>query len=147
MSDEGPTAVKEKVPKEKSPLRAMGDQSRPTGKRERSPKEKSPVPAAESANRSKSNTAAAKSSGRPKEKAPAERGKAVAEARQSVIAARTQSIRTLFRDSWSEMKKVNWPDQETTRNLTVVVIGISVVLGITLGGIDFLLQKLFELMT
>jgi preprotein translocase subunit SecE len=45
------------------------------------------------------------------------------------------------------MKKVNWPDQETTRNLTVVVIGISVVLGITLGGIDFLLQKLFELMT
>lgn len=82
-----------------------------------------------------------------KDKAVAERGKAVAETRQSVIAARTASIRTLFRDSWSEMKKVNWPDQETTRNLTVVVIGISVVLGLLLGGIDFLLQKLFEVMT
>jgi preprotein translocase subunit SecE len=63
-----------------------------------------------------------------------------------VIAARTQSIRTLARDSWSEMKKVNWPDQETTRNLTLLVIGISLVLGLLLGGIDFVLQQLFEIL-
>jgi preprotein translocase subunit SecE len=109
-----------------------------SAQRRTSLKEKSPVPAA--ANKS----APAK---RPKENKPSERGKAVAETRQSVLAARTQSIRTLFRDSWSEMKKVNWPDQETTRNLTVVVIGISVVLGLALGGIDFVLQKLFEVMS
>ncbi|MBA3643527.1 MAG: preprotein translocase subunit SecE [Chloroflexia bacterium] len=42
------------------------------------------------------------------------------------------------------MKKINWPDRETTKNLTIVVIGISVVLGILLGGVDFLLQAVFE---
>jgi preprotein translocase subunit SecE len=111
-------------------------------------KEKTPAKAAASSNRSKEKApAGAASANRAKEKSVAERGKAVAETRQSVIAVRTQSIRQLFRDSWSEMKKVNWPDRETTRNLTVVVIGISVVLGIALGGIDFLLQKLFEAMT
>ena len=45
----------------------------------------------------------------------------------------------------SEMKKINWPDQETTRNLTIVVIGISVALGILLGGIDYLLVQLLGL--
>ena len=63
------------------------------------------------------------------------------------VAVRTQAIRQLARDSYSEIKKVNWPDQQTTRNLTIVVIGISFFLGITLGGIDFLLEKLFNLMT
>jgi len=47
----------------------------------------------------------------------------------------------------SEIRKVNWPDQETARNLTFLVIGISVVLGIALGGIDYVLQRLFEAMT
>jgi len=72
--------------------------------------------------------------------------KAVVETRQSVIATRTQSFRLFVRDSVSEMKKVNWPDQETTRNLTLLVIGISFVLGLLLGGIDFVLQQLFEIL-
>jgi len=59
-----------------------------------------------------------------------------------MIAARTESIRRLVRDSISEAKKVNWPDQETTRNLTVVVIAISIILGLLLGGIDYGLVKL-----
>ncbi len=92
--------------------------------------EKAPVPAA-----------------RPKDKPAAERGKAVAETQRSIIAVRTQSIRTTFRDAWSEMKKVNWPDQQTTRSLTIVVIGISTFLGLVLGGIDFLLEKLFQVMS
>ena len=56
-------------------------------------------------------------------------------------------MRQLFRDSWSEMKKVNWPDQHTARNLTLLVVAVSVVLGVALGGIDFLLEKLFQAMT
>jgi preprotein translocase subunit SecE len=44
----------------------------------------------------------------------------------------------------SEARKIVWPDRETTRNLTIVVIGISVVVGMLLGGIDFLLQAIFE---
>jgi preprotein translocase subunit SecE len=85
---------------------------------------------------------------RPKEKpvkdrSGTERRKAVEETRTSVIAARWESVRTLFRDSVSEMKKVNWPDQQTTRNLTLLVIALSIILGILLGGIDYILQRVF----
>jgi preprotein translocase subunit SecE len=44
----------------------------------------------------------------------------------------------------AEIKKVSWPDQETTRNLTIVVIGVSVILGLLLGGIDYVLFQIFE---
>lgn len=57
---------------------------------------------------------------------------------------RGEGLRRLYRDTVAEMKKIVWPDRETTKNLTLVVIGISVVLGVLLGGIDFLLQALFE---
>lgn len=65
--------------------------------------------------------------------------------KQNLIAVRTERLRGFVQDTTSEMKKINWPDQETTRNLTIVVIGISVALGILLGGIDFLLIKLLGL--
>lgn len=63
---------------------------------------------------------------------------------KSIFATRTQAIRQLARDTWAEAKKVNWPDKETTRNLTIVVIAISIVLGLFLGGIDYALLKLLE---
>jgi preprotein translocase subunit SecE len=66
-------------------------------------------------------------------------------AQPSVLATRTASLREYLRDTMAEMRKITWPDQETTRNLTVVVIGISIALGILLGGIDFLLVRLLEL--
>jgi preprotein translocase subunit SecE len=70
----------------------------------------------------------------------------VAEApKQRAIVARFDRVRALYQDTMSEMKKINWPDQETTRNLTIVVIGISVALGILLGGIDYLLVQLLGL--
>ncbi len=61
------------------------------------------------------------------------------------LAGRSERLRGLVQDTMSEMKKINWPDQETTRNLTIVVIGISVALGILLGGIDYLLVQLLGL--
>ena len=77
--------------------------------------------------------------------ARAEAAKAESASKPSLFATRTASLRELYRDTMSEMRKITWPDQETTRNLTVVVIGISITLGILLGGIDFLLVKLLEL--
>jgi preprotein translocase subunit SecE len=74
----------------------------------------------------------------------ADKAKGAPAAQPSVFAARTDAIRRIVRDTISEAKKVNWPDRETTRNLTVVVIGISVILGLLLGGIDFLLVKLLD---
>jgi len=85
------------------------------------------------------------------ERPSADRPKPAAAARQAQaparrgFAARTERIQKLYRETAAEIKRVNWPDQETTRNLTIVVIGISVVLGILLGGIDFLLLRLLEL--
>ncbi len=72
-------------------------------------------------------------------KKPAEPG------RREAFAARTSRVRGMYQDTLSEVKKVNWPDQETTRNLTVVVIGISVVMGALLGTIDFVLLRLLGL--
>ena len=52
---------------------------------------------------------------------------------------RFEGVRRFIRESWSEIQKVIWPDRETTRNLTLVVIAVSIVLGILLGGIDYVL--------
>ena len=73
-----------------------------------------------------------------------EKAKGAQAAQPSVFSARIEGIRRIARDTYSEAKKVNWPDRETTRNLTFVVIGISVVLGLLLGGIDFALVKLLD---
>lgn len=55
-----------------------------------------------------------------------------------------ERIAQIIRDTRSEIKKVTWPDRDTTRKLTLLVIGVSVVLGLLLGGIDYFLLKLFE---
>ncbi len=46
----------------------------------------------------------------------------------------------------SELRKVAWPDSQTTRNLTLVVIGISAAIGILLGIMDSLLTFLYTLL-
>ena len=56
--------------------------------------------------------------------------------------ARTREFATEVND---ELKKVTWPDKETTKNLTLVVIAISAVLGALLGGLDWVLQQVFAL--
>lgn len=44
-----------------------------------------------------------------------------------------------------ELEKVTWPKPELTLRLTVIVILVTVVVGFFLGGIDFLLTKLLEM--
>ncbi len=45
-----------------------------------------------------------------------------------------------------ELKKVTWPTREETIRLTVIVIGISLIIGIYIGIIDVLLTKGLELL-
>lgn len=66
------------------------------------------------------------------------------DAKPSALAERGGRLRKIFDDTRAEMKKITWPDRETTRNLTIVVIGISVALGVLLGGIDYVLFQVFE---
>ena len=48
------------------------------------------------------------------------------------------------RDVRSELRKVAWPSQRETVNLTVVVLAFSIAVGLFLGGIDLLFQELFR---
>ena len=47
-------------------------------------------------------------------------------------------------DVRSELRKVAWPSRRETVNLTAVVIALSVVVGLFLGGTDFVFQELFK---
>jgi len=53
-------------------------------------------------------------------------------------------IQGLFRDTMTEIRKVAWPDQQTSRSLTLLVIGMACVLGALLGGIDALFVRIWE---
>src|SRR5919202_2006592 len=47
-------------------------------------------------------------------------------------------------DVRSELRKVAWPTSRETVNLTVVVVALSAVVGLFLGGRDLLFQELFR---
>ena len=69
-----------------------------------------------------------------------------AESERSAYGSRIDQIKKQWFDTVAELKKVTWPDRETTKNLTLVVIAISAVLGALLGGLDWVMQQLFALM-
>ncbi len=53
-------------------------------------------------------------------------------------------IQSLFRDTASEIRKVTWPDSDTTRNLTMFVVALSIFLGALLGGVDAIFVRVWE---
>lgn len=50
-------------------------------------------------------------------------------------------------DVIDELKKVTWPTRQETIRLTAIVIGISLIIGLYIGIIDFSLAKALELLT
>jgi preprotein translocase subunit SecE len=66
-----------------------------------------------------------------------------ADSERSGYGTRIDQIKKQWFDTVAELRKVTWPDKETTKNLTLVVIGISAALGALLGGLDWILQQLF----
>src|SRR5262245_14277130 len=50
-----------------------------------------------------------------------------------------------LRETQDELKKVVWPTRQEVIRLTVVVIAISVVIGLYIGGLDLVFSKLVEL--
>ena len=46
-----------------------------------------------------------------------------------------------FREVISELKKVTWPSRDETMKLTAVVIALSIIVGIFIGGLDALLVQ------
>jgi len=68
-----------------------------------------------------------------------------ADAERSSYGSRIDQIKKQWFDTVAELRKVTWPDKESTKNLTLVVIGISAALGVLLGGLDWILQQVFAL--
>jgi preprotein translocase subunit SecE len=56
-------------------------------------------------------------------------------------------LRRYFDEVWSELKKVSWPTREQVRNLTVLVIAISFVVGLYITVLDQIFQGLLGLVT
>lgn len=54
---------------------------------------------------------------------------------------------TIGSDVIDELKKVNWPSRKETIRLTLIVIGVSLIIGFYIGIIDILLAKGLEFMT
>jgi len=60
-------------------------------------------------------------------------------------AGRGSKLRGNIRDIAAELRKVTWPTREETRNLTIVVIGISATVGLLLAALDVILSSLYNL--
>jgi preprotein translocase subunit SecE len=56
-----------------------------------------------------------------------------------------EGIRQWVRESRNELRKVTWPTPEQTRNLTLVVIAVCVIMGAFLGIVDAVLGYLVRL--
>lgn len=50
-----------------------------------------------------------------------------------------------IKESYAEMKKVTWPTKKETYNYTLLVIGISLVIAVFLGGLDYIFNLALEL--
>ncbi|MBI2625101.1 MAG: preprotein translocase subunit SecE [Candidatus Nealsonbacteria bacterium] len=44
----------------------------------------------------------------------------------------------------AEVKKVSWPTREQTLNYTLIVVGLSIVVAIYMGGLDVLFSRLLN---
>ena len=57
---------------------------------------------------------------------------------------RDNPIARYLRETRAEIAKVSWPTIEETRNLSLIVIGVTVLMAFALGILDFLFSRLFE---
>ncbi|MBM2831364.1 MAG: secE [Dehalococcoidia bacterium] len=61
--------------------------------------------------------------------------------RKSVSA---RSMLRIFPETYSELKKVVWPNRKEIRHLTVIVLVVSLAVGLLLGLLDFGFAQLFN---
>jgi preprotein translocase subunit SecE len=56
-------------------------------------------------------------------------------------------IRRFINESWSELKKVSWPDRTHVRNLTVLVFVVSFVVGLYITVADTAFDQIVKVLT
>ena len=55
-----------------------------------------------------------------------------------------QATLQYFKEAYNELRKVSWPSRPTTVQYTVMVAVSSIVAGLVIGGVDFLLALALE---
>ncbi len=53
---------------------------------------------------------------------------------------------TYLREVVQEIKKISWPTREQTQNMTLLVIAASVIVGLYIGLLDYIFQRLIATM-
>jgi len=53
-------------------------------------------------------------------------------------------LKTFLRESYQELKRVNWPTKQETIRYTIFVIGVSLVMAVFLGLLDFAFLQALE---
>ena len=56
------------------------------------------------------------------------------------------NVGTLLRDVRNELRKVEWPTREELTKLTAAVVALSAVVGLFLGGVDFIFQEVIKIL-
>ncbi len=51
---------------------------------------------------------------------------------------------SFFQEAVAEIRKVHWPTRDQLRNLVLLVIGVSLAVGVVLGAMDYVYEKIFE---
>lgn len=57
------------------------------------------------------------------------------------------NLLSYLRDTLTELKLVRWPSKKDTLNLTVLVIVISLIVGVYVGGLDYLFTNILKIIT
>jgi preprotein translocase subunit SecE len=53
-------------------------------------------------------------------------------------------LKTFLQESYQELKRVNWPTKQETIRYTIFVIGVSLVMAVFLGLLDFAFLQALE---
>lgn len=56
-----------------------------------------------------------------------------------------QAIKKYLSEVKTELSKTSWPSKQTTKNLSILVVVVSLFLAFYIGAFDFILQKLIAL--
>jgi preprotein translocase subunit SecE len=68
----------------------------------------------------------------------------VAEKKPSRLATWLEPIRTYLRETIAELRKVKWPTREQVRNLTIVVLAVTLAMSLILGLFDFIFLSMMN---
>jgi preprotein translocase subunit SecE len=62
----------------------------------------------------------------------------------TTVASKKASILDFFKGVVLELRRVDWPSRDKTIRLTLIVIGVSLFVGVFVGGLDIAFTKLIE---